>query len=283
MPLPEFFKQFDEPTLKALSIAFSALGVGAKLFTSARASLNERAGDHRRAKCLQQVRDLAATLAHLDSVSVVLQPEVVQVRASILREIGLLNARIAQTYPVLPDLTPLTVPHRTDWQRRFLLYWPQRKLAWVPQLIFYYFCFVLLVLPLAATELGVAQVTVVWLFFALFTLGIRYWAAITEYTGRPVFRPLWQRLTLFYRPFRARGFIAHLAYWFFAFTLVVGTLSEVIEKSAFDRDTLAGVLGCLLFLIACQQWARAYDAPPALILPADPVPSPLTAHAAAGS
>lgn len=280
MPLQEFLKQFDEPTLKALSIAVSASGVGAKVALSARDYFKERAGDHRRAKHLQYVHELAGTLADLDSVSVAGQPEIVQMRGAIVREVGLVHERVQRTYPPAVDNAPLTVPDRKRWQRLLLLYWPKRKLAWLPQLLYYYFCFCLLVVPFVSGELGVSGMLGVWAVLAAFTVGLRAWAAITEYTGRPTARPLWQRVTLIYRPLRARGFFAHAAYWFFGFVMAVSLVTAMVERQPIDSDTWAGVLGCAVILIACQQWARAYDAPPAMVLPLDPPAAPLLAHGA---
>lgn len=274
MPFQEFVKQFDEPTLKALSIAISASGVGAKLVLSARDYFKERAGDHRRAKHLQYVHELAGTLANLDGVSVASQPEIVRMRGAIVREVGLVHERVQRTYPLPVDLSPLTVPARTRWQRLLLLYWPKRKLAWLPQLLYYYFCFCLLVVPLASAELGAGEVVGVWALLAAVTLGLRFWAAITEYTGRPTARPLWQRVTLLYRPLRARGFVAHAAYWFLGLVLLAGLIAPVIERKPIDSDTWVGVLACAAVLIACQQWARAYDAPPALVISTNAEPAP---------
>lgn len=272
-------KQFDEPTLKALSVVASGVGIGVKMFAVVREAWKERAGDRRRAKSLQYAGELAATLAKVEELPSQHEPEVKRMRAALLAEIGQVTDRVEATYPKAPVIQPVIVPDRAAWRRWLLLYVPQRKLALVPQLVFYYMLLVAFVSPvISAEDPEFAGWSVLFILIPclLIALVFRAWAVAAEYSGAVRPRALWERLTLFYRPQRTVGIVAHVAYWLLLIFALFGVLQSGVETSVRgrpDSDSVSLLVILTFTLVATQQWARLYDSPPAII-EAKPAPEP---------
>ena len=282
-----FLKQFDERTLKALSVAASAVGIAVKLVAMTQGWAKERAADRRRTKSLQYAGELATILEKVEQLDCHNAPEVRKVRSALLQEIDSVGDKVLATYPPVPDNSVLTVPERSPWRRRLLLYWPQRKLALVPQLLFYYLGFCTAVAPLWMMDdpefQGWNSLFVVVPCLALILL-FRAWAVAAEYTGRARTRSVWERASLLYLPQRPMGLLAHAVYWILAFSCCVMTVTFLAGSDKFDTDAAAGMTVLLFGMLATQQFARLYDGPPAVILPnvppqADPSPVAKAANA----
>ena len=255
--------KFD--TLKKVAPIFGVIGVLIRVAESVLAWSSKRGVKARRQELTAELRETTSLLEDVkkldgaDAESVAtrqLRLTLEQKRVEVTQRLAvLLEAPAIAEAPVRVE-----APHQSFWRRLFLAYWPSRPMARVAQV----FTWTTVVLGCAAfasaSSDGFDSETLFGLVaLALFALLLREWALFEEFdVGRLPARTLMKRVTLFYRPTRSLGWIAHVVYWYF--WVVVVALPFSLEEDDY-ADAYVGIPTLLILVWLVHRWARHFDAP----------------------
>ena len=256
--------KFD--TLKKIAPIFGVVGVLIRVAESLWIWSNKRGQKARRQELVAELKETSTLLEEMEKLrgSQGEPAAAEKVRRTLEQKRITLTEQIAATMddgPAIATPAGSASPSRPLWRRVFLIFWPTQSKARLPQ-VFAWATFVLS----GAAVIGVLSegwdsdaaggVTMC----AVFALLARQWAISEEYdTGIPPARSLTKRITLFYRPTRGLGWVAHIVFWYFclaAIGLPIGAIDEQDPEIA-----LYGIPALSLLLLLAHRWARHFDVP----------------------
>lgn len=256
--------KFD--TLKKIAPIFGVIGVLIRVAESLWIWSNKRGQKARRQELVAELKETSTLLEEMEKLrgSQSEPAAAQQVRRTLEQKRITLTEQIAATLddrPAIATAAGSASPSRPLWRRVSLIYWPTQGKARLPQ-VFAWLTFALA----GAALIGVlsegwdSDAAAGVIMCAVFALLARQWAISEEYdTGIPPARSLTKRITLFYRPTRGLGWVAHIVFWYFWLAAIGLPLAAIDEQ---DPDAaLFGIPALSLLLLLVHRWARHFDVP----------------------